>query len=795
MIIKRINGGWEHYKGSLGGIWEVWRGDMYDNHYNPPWEKVNLPHCFNAGDGVNPDIKYYQGQGWYKNQLVVDNPYQEGRTFLHFEGAGQKTTVYLYTQKVGSHIGGYDEFNVDITKAVKEFRQNNPEVYQGTIPVCVLTDNSRDLEMIPSDISDFNLYGGIYRNLNLLYLPAVSLKQVHINVKQVNDEYAEIVVRAWLYNPEHRIIKVSLEVNIKDPEGEIVHSTRLKTNTWQGGKDLIKCRIKRPVLWSPERPALYQCEVTLESNYGKTVNAENFGLRYFEFTKNGPFKLNGRRLLLRGTHRHEDHAGVGAAMTEDLIEKEMKMIKEMGVNFIRLAHYQQSRHVLELCDQLGILVWEEIPWCRGGLGGERYQKQACYMLEAMINQHYNHPSIIIWGLGNENDWEGDFPYFDKKKIRDFMRILNNIAHKLDPGRKTAIRRCEFCKDIVDVYSPSIWAGWYKGLYTEYQDALQEESKKVDHLLHVEWGADNLAARHVEEPYTGIGCIDKGQGVSEEDGDFLPTGGSPRISRDGDWSETYFCQLVDWHLKCQEELEWLTGSAQWPFKDFSTPIRPENPIPYVNLKGIVERDLTKKEAYYIFQSYWTKSPMIHIYGHTMPVRWGNKGEKKVVKVYSNCHHVRLYINDEDYGLKKRNSALFPAAGLYWEVVFNKGTNELHAIGKNGGIIIEDRIKIHYQTEKWGKPIELRLTKRYKSDEMVYIEVKSYDGNGIFCPDADFFIRFTLAGEGKLLDNLGTIRGSRYLQLSSGRAGIYVNPRGGASIVGVSAVGLKTVFIDI
>jgi len=168
-------------------------------------------------------------------------------------------------------------------------------------------------------------------------------------------------------------------------------------------------------------------------------------------------------------------------MTEPMIRQEMKMMKEMGVNFIRLGHYQQSRIVLNLCDSLGILVWEEIPWCRGGLGGEKYKNQAHTMLADMIDQHYNHPAVIIWGLGNENDWAGDFPEFDEEKIRTFMSELNTKAHQLDPTRMTAIRRCDFCKDIPDVYSPSIWAGWYRGIYTEYKESTEKEIQGVNHF--------------------------------------------------------------------------------------------------------------------------------------------------------------------------------------------------------------------------------------------------------------------------------------------------------------------------
>src|SRR5690606_18120751 len=220
---------------------------------------------------------------------------------------------------------------------------------------------------------------------------------------------------------------------------------------------------------------------------------------------------------------------------EHLVRREMQMIKDMGANFIRLGHYQQSRTVLQLCDSLGILVWEEIPWCRGGLGGEKYKEQARRMLANMITQHYNHPSVILWGLGNENDWPGDFPAFDKQQIRAFMAELNGLAHRLDSSRKTTIRRCDFCKDIVDVYSPSIWAGWYRGLFTDYRQSSEEEMKKVKHFLHVEWGGDSHARRHAENPDKTLVGIVGGASTDERAGDASLFGGAARVSKDGDWS--------------------------------------------------------------------------------------------------------------------------------------------------------------------------------------------------------------------------------------------------------------------
>lgn len=789
MITMRLTEQWEHYRGSLGGPWEVWRADKLQNHYNVPWSEVTLPHSYNGLDAMDPDETYYQGEGWYRTRVAIHNPYPAGRTLLHVEGAGQRSDVYVYTKKVGSHLGGYDEYTVDLTEAAEAVRQMDR--YRDRLPLAIACDNRRELETIPSDASDFHLYGGLYRYVNLVYVPAISLQRVQVDVDtaalRAGETGCTVKISAELYNPAAYTSALSLTVRVTDASGAEVAEVALSSEPWTGQKELAVLELASPGLWSTTSPSLYTAVVSLGSEHGDTALTERFGVRYFEFVQHGPFLLNGERLLLRGTHRHEDHAGVGPAMTEAQIRAEMRMIKAMGANFIRLGHYQQSRIVLALCDELGLLVWEEIPWCRGGLGGEAYKQQCRDMLTAMIGQHYNHPSVILWGLGNENDWECDFDVFDTEAIRDFMRELHELARRLDPGRRTAIRRCDFCKDIVDVYSPSIWAGWYRGIYTDYEESCRAAFEQVPSFFHMEWGADNLATRHVEKTYTGFAFIPRGDGATDErDGDYMLTGGEPRVSRDGDWSETYFCEMIDWYLQAQERMDWLTGAAQWAFKDFATPVRPDSPIPYLNMKGIVERDLTPKEAYYVFQSYWSEQPMARIYGHTMPVRWGAPDERKQIRVYSNCAEAELFVNGISLGVRRRDSADFPAAGLRWETTLAPGENRVRVEARAmSGETVRDELTFTYQTEVWGEPAGLRLTAEAQADGRVYVEARAYDAHGVFCPDAALFVRFGLAGDGRLLDNLGTIRGSRLVQLASGRAGIFVDPRGGLP----AAVGVK------
>ena len=783
--IRALDDGWEFYQGSLGSTWEIWRGDKATD--NVTWTPVTLPHCFNARDSVDPDVRYYQGPGWYRTKIKIENPFLNGRTLLHFNGAGQKSQVFIGQKKVGEHLGGYDQWNVDITEAVMDFTNE--------VPIAVSCDNSRDAESIPSDLSDFNRYGGLYRHVSLVCVPAISLQRVHAEPTLAADGKASVKIRARLFNPAALKDEVEIAVEIRDPQGKVIPTAAKKLAPWSDEKQIAVLEIPSPNLWSPKTPALYTCTVTLKSPHGEQQVAEKFGVRSFEWVEHGPFKLNGERLLLRGTHYHEDHAGVAAAVPDDVVRQTLHQMKDMGANFVRLGHYQQAPLVLDLCDELGLLVWEEIPWCRGGLGGERYQQQCRDMLRAMIDQHYNHPSVILWGLGNENDWPGDFETYNTNAVRNFMIEQNKLAHELDPTRKTSIRRCDFCKDIVDVYSPSIWAGWYSGRYTEYRSATEKAIAATPHFFHAEYGGDSHARRFSEDPEKFLANVATNQGTAEVGKAYKATGGKARPSKDGDWSESYIVNLFDWHLHEQETMTNLTGAAQWIFKDFATPLRPENPVPRVNQKGVTERDGTLKESYFVFQSYWTEKPMIHIYGHSWPVRWGKADEEKMVKVFSNCREVELFVNGVSAGVKQRDVVDFPAAGLRWNVKLKEGANTLRAVGKRDGIEVSDEIPVGYQTAVWGKPSKLTLTEISRSNGVVTVEANVSDKNDIACLDAMNIVRFGLAGDGRLLDNLGTSTGSRVVQLYNGRAQISLRLASGKAVVSVASDDLETQFLNV
>jgi beta-galactosidase len=789
----RLDANWQYRQGQLGGIWDVWREEEADL-----WQSVRLPHCFNHADACDPDRTYYQGQGWYRTSITVANPFAGGRTSLHFQGAGQTSSLWVGSTFIGMHKGGYDEFVFDITEAVLALQRTKGA--SSAIPVAVLCDNSPDPERVPSELSDFCLYGGLYRHVNLVYLPTLALDAVHILPTIHPDGSADVSVRCRLYNPCSISTPCKLSVEILDPQGRSIHQWSGVMPTWSDYDDPVSIALPSPQLWSPETPALYRCRVTLSTPTETSSMEERFGIRHVEFVEHGPFKLNGKRILLQGTHRHADHAGVAAAMSDDQVREEMRLIREMGANFVRLAHYQQDRLVLDLCDELGLMVWEEVPWCRAGVGDASFQQNAKDMLSHMIEQHFNHPAIILWGLGNEDDWPDEYPSLDHDAIRAFMTEMRDLAHQLDNSRLTAIRRCDFARDIPDVYSPSIWAGWYGGNYREYEDSLLKQRDRVKRLIHIEWGADSQAGRHSEDPEAVLRRVPIGKGTEERGLAYLSKDGNVRVSKDGDWSETYACNLFDWHLKTQEKLDWLTGSAQWIFKDFASPLRADDGIPNVNQKGVVQRDLSLKESYFVFQSYWSKKPMVHLYGHSWPIRWGKPDEPRIVKVYSNCERAELFLNGASQGLKKRDSQDFPAAGLRWDVTFRRGSNHLHVVAQIRDVVVQDELDLTYQTEPWGTPAKLRLVQMPDKDGQIKVTASLYDSDNVLCLDARNQVRFTLAGAGKLIDNLGTTRASRLLQLTNGTASISVGmgsaiatEKNTSCVVGITAQDLPPAFI--
>jgi beta-galactosidase len=216
---------------------------------------------------------------------------------------------------------------------------------------------------------------------------------------------------------------------------------------------------------------------------------------------------------------------------------------------------------------------------------------------------------------------------------------------------------------------------------------------------------------------------------------------------------------------------------------------ENPVPRINQKGLLERDMTPKEAYYVFQSYWSAVPMVRIYGHSSPDRWGKPDEQRMVKVYSNCPEAELFLNGVSVGTKHRDSQDFPCAGLRWLVNFKPGRNHLRVVAKPAaGKPVSDEIDFVYQTQPWSAPARFTLQEKSRTGNTVTLLATLLDDHGAHCLDAKHQVRFSVAGDAALIDNLGTSTGSRLVQLTNGCAEISVHLPHGEAVVGINTEGL-------
>jgi len=727
------------------------------------WQVLDLPHTWNALDATDNNPGYRRDAGWYRKYINI--PQTDKRWVLYFEGVNISSRVYVNGKEAGSHIGGYVGFNIDITEFVKPGQENE---------ILVWVDNSVNPNIIPSQKSDFFIFGGITRDVWLQSIPQLSLGTLHISTPFVSHETAATDIHIELSNDLNQSKDLNITAQLIDPQGDKVLdlNTELLMEPGDSELNLSLPELNNPVLWSPESPDLYTVTISISGEQVQDEISQKVGYRWFEFKEHGPFFLNGERLLLRGTHRHEEWAGLGNALPDSLHRKDMEMIKGMGANFVRLAHYPQDPEIYRACDELGILVWDELPWCRGGMGGEEWKGNTERLFREQIAQNYNHPSILLWSVGNELYWQPDFEGGgDIDELKSYVSHLNDIAHELDPYRLTTMRKFYDGADITDVFSPSIWAGWYSGVYKTFQTAIEKANKKYTHFFHMEYGGSSHVGRHTENPITGEGF------VKADEWDEKPNMiNVKKVSASGDWSESYIVDLFDWHLKVSESADWLAGNAQWAFKDFGTPLRPENAIPYINQKGLVDREGKPKDAYYVFKSYWTTDPSFcYIESHTWKERFGTEGENKVISVYSNCDEVQLSLNGVSLGKRQRDIKDYPAAGFHWDVTFAAGENQLSALGYvDGEQVTKDKHSVRYIIGKPGKPEDVKLSSQKLPNGNVLVQARVIDKTGELCPTYNKRVYFDINGPGSLLKFMGTPTGSDIIEFASGKAAIEFIP---------------------
>ncbi len=624
-------------------------------HLDGHWEKVSVPHTWNAIDGAN-GFDFYKGACWYRKELSIDRSEQGNRVFLEFNGSNSVTDVYLNAEHLGQHRGGYSTFRFDITDKVR-FGERNL--------LAVKVDNTVFDDVYPQ-VADFTFYGGIYRDVNLVITGSTHFdlmdhgsKGIYIVQEAVSEEKAALSIRARLVNDSADDSKVRLWADIFDADGNAAAYSAREVLLPAGEARVVEMpvSIEEPVLWNGiKNPHMYEARISLTS-FNDTVDeiAIPFGVRYFEVDPEKGFILNGQPLRLNGVSRHQDRKDMGWAITRKEHDQDMELIKEVGATSIRLAHYQHDQYFYDLCDREGMVVWAEIPFIsvmsKTELEGTNPKQQ---MVE-LIRQNFNHPSIMFWGVQNEIQIGGDSP-----DTRRLVRELNELTKREDPTRLTTLANVLFVPNedeynfMTDIVGYNKYYGWYVGKSEDFgpwMDAFHSTNPGRG-LCISEYGAEGIIQYHSDEPKVK------------------------------DYTEEYHALYHETVWKQFEARRYLWATYVWNMFDFGANIRDEGGVRGRNNKGLITYDRKiKKDAFYMYKAHWSDEKFVHITGKRYVDR---PGDSMAVKVYSNCSEVTLFANGRELGTKKGDRVF-----LFEGVELIEGTNDIRVEAKEEGTVFRDR----------------------------------------------------------------------------------------------------------
>jgi beta-galactosidase len=528
--------------------------------------------------------------------------------------------------------------------------------------LAVRADSSHQDDIPPLSIG-YAHYGGIYRDVWLIATDPVHFELtdhgspgVFVDTPDTTEQHGVVRVRGTLVNDTDKERNVGVRLTLRDAKGNGPNHEAVLVTVPANGKREFEQRIEiaRPQLWSPDTPNLYRLAVTIEDGDRPLDEyATHVGFRWFKFDPNEGFLLNGKRLQLHGASRHQDFKGLGSALPNAIHRSDLKWLKDMGANFIRIAHYPQDPEVLETADRLGLVAWEEIPVVSTISPSPEFTETCSTMMREMIRQNYNHPCVVMSGCMNESllDWgrqanrDPAFPSYVKK----LAETLDGIARKEDPTRATTLAMNQ--GDSYDkagiagvpmVAGWNLYAGWYGGVFEDFGKYMDRQHQNFPNrvLLVSEYGAGDDERLHALKP------------------------------RRFDHSVEWMCLYHEAHLRQIGQRPYLAGVAIWNEFDFSQP-NVGDTIPHMNQKGMLSWDRRPKDVYYLYQANWSSKPMLHI--TEWPRRAGVVGAEFPVKVYSNAADVELLLNGKSLGSRKPDDVKSAA----WNVVFQPGDNLLEA----------------------------------------------------------------------------------------------------------------------
>ena len=625
--------------------------------------RVDLPHTWNAQDALSGKIDYKRGIGNYEKNLFIRPEWKGKRLFIRFEGVNNIADVFINRRHIGEHRGGYGAFIFEITGKGEYGKENS---------ILVRVNNGEQLDIMPL-VGDFNFYGGIYRDVHLLITDETCISPldyaspgVRLIQDSVSHRYAKVRAIVDLSNGSSGNQEVELNVRLLDGQRVVKEGTK---NVNLSGNEVMQqeltFEIDQPHLWNGRQdPFLYQAEVTLFRN-GQMVDrvTQPLGLRFYRIDPDKGFFLNGKHLPLQGVCRHQDRSEVGNALRPQHHEEDVALMLEMGVNAVRLAHYPQATYFYDLMDKNGIIVWAEIPFVGPGGYNDKgfvdlpaFRANGKEQLKELIRQHYNHPSICVWGLFNELTELGDNPV-------EYIKELNVLAHQEDTTRPTtsASNQMGDLNFITDAIAWNRYDGWYGGTPADL-------GKWLDRM-------------HKDHPEICIAISEYGAGASiYHQQDSLVKTVPTSWWHPENW-QTYY-HIENWKTISSRPYVW--GSFVWNMFDFGAAHRTEGDRPGINDKGLVTFDRkVRKDAFYFYKANWNREePMLYLTGKRNTVR---TQRLQTITAFTNLSGAELFVNGKSYGKAIPDSY----AILEWKnVELEPGENEIKVVSTNKKLPLSD-----------------------------------------------------------------------------------------------------------
>lgn len=625
--------------------------------------RVDLPHTWNAQDALSGKIDYKRGIGNYEKNLFIRPEWKGKRLFIRFEGVNNIADVFINRRHIGEHRGGYGAFIFEITGKVEYGKENS---------ILVRVNNGEQLDIMPL-VGDFNFYGGIYRDVHLLITDETCISPldyaspgVRLIQDSVSHRYAKVRAIVDLSNGSSGNQEVELNVRLLDGQRVVKEGTK---NVNLSGNEVMQqeltFEIDQPHLWNGRQdPFLYQAEVTLFRNAQMVDRVtQPLGLRFYRIDPDKGFFLNGKHLPLQGVCRHQDRSEVGNALRPQHHEEDVALMLEMGVNAVRLAHYPQATYFYDLMDKNGIIVWAEIPFVGPGGYNDKgfvdlpaFRANGKEQLKELIRQHYNHPSICVWGLFNELTELGDNPV-------EYIKKLNVLAHQEDTTRPTtsASNQMGDLNFITDAIAWNRYDGWYGGTPADL-------GKWLDRM-------------HKDHPEICIAISEYGAGASiYHQQDSLVKTVPTSWWHPENW-QTYY-HIENWKTISSRPYVW--GSFVWNMFDFGAAHRTEGDRPGINDKGLVTFDRkVRKDAFYFYKANWNREePMLYLTGKRNTVRTQHL---QTITAFTNLSGAELFVNGKSYGKAIPDSY----AILEWKnVELEPGENEIKVVSTNKKLPLSD-----------------------------------------------------------------------------------------------------------